>query len=302
MDGKKIQLVANTLARRRQITLWLFIVPALVLFCAFLVYPMLYSALLSFHEWEGFTKVPWLSVGVNNYLRLLGDPVFFTSLKNTLLFSFVTTSLLSSAGLLFAIIIASNAKRFLAFRTLYFLPSILGVVPIALAWRKIYEPSFGLLDGMLRFLGLGTLALPWLREPRLIMFSLAHVDIWQFTGYSMVIYLAGLQTISSELVEAAQIDGASSFAITRHITLPLMLPFVRIVVTLNLIGSMKVFDIVWIMTQGGPMHASEVILSYMYTQAFRFNNMGYASAIAIFLVVVIVTISLVFRSVVKEGT
>jgi raffinose/stachyose/melibiose transport system permease protein len=290
----------NSAARRRQVVLWLFVTPALVVFCAFLIFPILYAALLSLYEWEGYAKVPWSFVGATNYLKLLRDSVFLTSLKNTILFSFVTTTVLSTAGLLFALIIASNAKRFLAFRTLYFLPSILGVVPVALAWRKIYEPNFGLLDGMLRLLGIGALALPWLREPRLIVFSLSQVDIWQFTGYSMVIYLAGLQTISRELIESAQIDGASRTLTNRYIVLPLMVPFIRIVVTLNLIGSMKVFDLVWAMTQGGPMHASEMILTYMYAQAFRFNNMGYASAISMFLVLLIVTTSLVFRAIVKE--
>jgi len=284
---------------RKQFGLVVCCLPAVLIFSMFVLYSIVYSFFLSLHKWDGFVQTPWIFVGFNNFMKVLQDEVFWISLKNTLVFSATTTFIWSTAGLILALLISSRPKGMTFFRTLFFAPAVIGTIMVALLWRRVYEPNFGMLNSMLYALHLGEFTHGWLQEPRLVIFSLAQVYIWQYTGYSMVIYIAGLQTIPNELFNAARIDGASTVEVIRYITLPLMLPFIGIVVMLNIIGSMKVFALVYSMTRGGPMHASEVITTYMYLQAFEFNNMGYASAITFLLAILILIFSLSFRKLIR---
>ncbi len=280
----------------RLITPYLFLIPAVVIFLVLMVVPMVRAILLSFEKWDGIREPVY--VGLGNYQNLLDDRIFLLATTNTLYFVVIMVIFQSTVPLFVAVLLNSGLKGSTIFRTVYFMPVIISLAITGMLWSMIYEPNFGVINETLRALGLGWLARFWLADKYTLIPSLAVVSIWQSLGFFMVIYFAGLQNIPQELIEAAKIDGAGAATRLFKITIPLLRPVITVVVVLNTINSIKVFDHIWVMTAGGPNNQSTTFATYLYQVAFGAmgssnSQLGYASAIGVVIFVATFVLSIV---------
>lgn len=273
---------------REQLTCWLYLVPAFAFFGVFLIFPIFFAFQLSFHRWDGLSPNA-MFVGIQNYTRLLTDVVFFRALTNTSLYTAGAVVFQTSIGLLLALLISALSKGRIFFRTAYFVPVVMSLVVVGLIWSWFLAPHFGLIFKWLTSLGLPTR--PWLGDPETALITVLVVHVWKWAGWSMVIYLAGIQSIPADLYEAARVEGANSLQVFWHITLPLLATATVINVVAITIGSFQVFDLIYVMTEGGPGYSSEVMATYIYEKGFRSYSMGYASVLscALFLVIMVVS-------------
>ncbi len=270
----------------------LFLLPALVIFTAFVVYPILASLYYSLTDWDGLA--PDLHfVGLANFQQLVSDPTVLTDLKNTLVFAAGVMVLQNGIALLLAIILDGFLRRLAFLRVLFLIPAMLSALAIGYIWSYIYAPQFGFLNTFLSKIGLSAWQQDWLGNAHLVLFSLIFTNSWEFMGFGMVIFLAGLQAVPAELYEAANIDGTSGWQRFRYITFPLIAPAVTVNVVLTLIGSMKVFDLIFVMTNGGPGDASESLAIRLYKEAFTQNHFGYGTAVGIVMSVLILGLSMI---------
>jgi ABC-type sugar transport system permease subunit len=260
-----------------------FSLPAILFFLLFILIPVLFTFLLSLTEWKGFALENIRFAGLANFRDMFTDSVFFTSLKNTLIFVGLTTLLLNLFGFIGASIIDTGIRGSGFFKNAIFLPVLLSPIIIGIMWSRMLD-AFGIVNQLLRSAGLIQLPVMFLGDERIALYTVIGATIWQYTGYDMLLYYAGLQGVPSELIEAATIDGAGRLAIRIRIILPVLSPVIAIAMVLNMIGGFKVFDIVYVMTAGGPNNSSHVFATYLFQQAFRFNRMGYASVIAIVII------------------
>ncbi|HEX8255321.1 MAG TPA: sugar ABC transporter permease [Thermoanaerobaculia bacterium] len=269
----------------------LFLAPALVLLAVFFFVPVLAGLALSLTDFDLYTIGDTRNirfVGINNYRDLLSSGIFWTAFANTMYFALVGGPLTVAVSLAAALLVNAKLTRFKSlFRTIYFAPVVTTLVAVSIVFKYIYHPRFGMLN---RFLD--TVGLPqpdWLGNPRLAMFAIILLAVWKGFGYTMIIFIAGLQQIPEELYEAARLDGAGAWRQFRHVTLPMLAPtflFVGIVVA---IGQLQIFAEPYVMTRGGPLNKTVTIVMLMYEQGFRFWEMGYAAAVAFVLFLVIGT-------------
>lgn len=268
---------------------WGFLAPALILFLVFAALPVLASFGISFTRWDLFTTPSF--VGFENYLKILVDPIFHTVLRNTTLFVLGTVQVQMSIALGLALLLNNRVPGQAFFRVVYFLPVVSPSVAVALVWAWILNENFGLLNAFLSSLGVHNPP-HWLSSTQWALPALMIVSIWQGTGYSMVLFLAGLQNIPQDVYEAGALDGAVGWKKFRYLTLPLLSPTTFFVLTIQVIFSFQVFDLAFVMTDGGPSNSTNTVVFYIYQNAFRFYRMGYAAAAAwlLFIVIFIVTI------------
>ncbi|MBO9101160.1 sugar ABC transporter permease [Rhizobium sp. rho-13.1] len=269
------------------------LVPAVALLGLFFIWPFFRGLWISLTRWDGFSNPTF--VGLTNYLRLLHDHVFLGAIENNLIFVVLILIFKNTLGLGLAMLLDRAIFLRGPIRAAVFIPVTLSFAATGLLWSWIYNPVFGLLNAALDLVGLSWLKQSWLGDADIALYSIVAVDIWKWLGFHAVIYLAGLQTIPQELYEAARMDGAKAFSRFRHLTLPLMMPVVLINVILGLSGAfVRNFDIVQVLTQGGPNHATEVVMTLMVKTAFQDGNMGYASAMgyALFLIVALGCVAL----------
>jgi len=231
-------------------------------------------------------------VGVSNYKELFQDELFWKTLKNTLLYLIIAVPSLVIIPIFLAVLVNQQLRGIAFFRSIYYIPVVTSLVVAGIAWDWVYKEN-GLLNYMLDLLRIITEPIPWLTSTNTALFAVIIVTIWKGLGYYMIIYLAGLQSIPSGLYEAAQIDGANWWQQVTRITIPMLMPFVLIVTIMSSIAAMKVFEEIYIMTGGGPLHSSETLVFYIYTQAFDRLNMGYASAAAVILFLLTLIFSLI---------
>jgi raffinose/stachyose/melibiose transport system permease protein len=283
---KPLETYESVITRQRKARLrrfrvqLLFLLPALVIFTAFVIYPLLGSLYYSLTDWDGLS--PDLHfVGLANFQQLLSDPTVLTDVRNTLVFAAGVMVLQNGLALLLAVILDGFLRRLTFLRVLFLIPAMFSALAIGYTWSYIYSPVLGFLDTFLSKIGLSAWQQDWLGNPHLTLASLIFTNSWEFMGFSMVIFLAGLQAVPAELYEAASIDGTSGWQRFRHITFPLIAPAVTINVVLTLIGSMKTFDLIFVMTNGGPGDASESLALRIYKEAFTLNHFGYATAVGI---------------------
>lgn len=272
----------------RKIKQWwmpvLFLLPTLLILICFMVIPIFNALTLSFQSWNGITAPVW--VGLKNYTNLLHNRLFWGAFGNTIYFTVVTVLFQTTIPLLVANVLNSNIRGSTFFRTLYFFPVIISLTISGLLWTMIYEPNFGVLNEVLRAVGLKSMAQLWLANRSTVMPSIIVSSIWHSLGYFLVIFFAALQGIPTELYEAAAIDGAGAWKRLTRVTIPLLRPTIILVVVLNTINGVKVFDQIWVMTTGGPNHASDTLGTYLYSTAFgdaggSNPQLGYAASIAI---------------------
>lgn len=280
--------------RHSKLTPYLLVAPAALFFATYVLYPIVSTCVLSAYSWSTVNPVKRF-VGLANYERLLGDPHFLTALKNNLLFVVLSIVGQLPLALLLAVAIGSAARRHRLLRTLVFGPFVVPIVAVGLIWTAIYNPSFGALNAILVHLSPAFEHRGWLSDPPwLAIYSIIAVSCWRFTGFHMMVLLAGLQAIPEEFYEAAKIDGATAWQTFRRVTLPLMRRVIAVDALLITVGSVKIFDLNWVMTQGGPNHASEVLATYMYTCGFSNDRMGYAAAIATIMLALTLLATLVY--------
>lgn len=257
-----------------------FVAPALLLYVAFFIWPSVSGIAYSFTDWTSYRdEVNY--VGLANFQRIFSpneNYLFF--IWNTLFFTAMTTVLKTVFGLGLALLLNEGVRRFVnIYRVMIFLPAVLPILIVALIFRSILHPGTGLLNALLRAVGLDGLAMPWLIHPGIAMLSVIGVDTWRGVGYIMVILLAGLQTIPRDLYESAEIDGANAWQRFRFVTLPMLMPVIIVVSVLNVLYGLRVFDIVYAMTGGGPGYATEVIATEIF-RAFSRGNYGLGTAVS----------------------
>jgi ABC-type sugar transport system permease subunit len=269
-----------------------------ILYLAFLGLPVLYAFYISFQRWGGM-DIP-VFVGLDNYQRLLADEVFWTALRNSFLYALMSVPSLTVMSLVTAVLVNQALPLRNLFKSLTFVPVIMASTVVGVVWLFIYQPDVGLLNDVLRLAGLsGHL---WLGDTLTALPSLAAVGIWQRFGWFSVLFLAGLQDVPVEQQEAAAIDGASSGQIFWHVTLPLLRPTVALVSILAAIGSFQVFDMVFVMTGGGPAYATETLSFYIYNQAFQALNMGFATSMSFVLFGLVFILTLVQFRILRPAT
>lgn len=275
---------------RRWLTYALFLGPSLIGVVVFLAGPIVASLVLSFTRWDLLTPARW--VGLANFRTLAGDAEFWRALRHTLTFLGGYIPLVMVLGLLVAVALNARLPARAVFRAVYFLPVVMSWVAVALVWRWLLNPYYGLLNNALAAIGIQGPA--WLFEPAWAMVSVILTSVWKDVGFVMAILLAGLQAIPEEYYEAAAIDGATAPQRLRFVTLPLLAPAIFFALSISLINSFQVFDQVYVLTGGGPAGATTVLVERIVRNAFAFSKMGYASAMSWVLFVLIFVVTLAF--------
>jgi multiple sugar transport system permease protein len=263
---------------RKNWSAYLFIAPGLIHFAIFTVFAVSFAFYISFHEWNIIQPAkPY--VGLENYIKLMGDPRFLRAVKNTLTFM-VGVPLNLLTGLFVALLLNTKVRGQAIYRTFFYIPVVTPLVVSSIIWKWVYQGDYGLLNYYLLKFGLIEHKIVWLANPDLALPALIIMGIWLGTGSTMVIYLAGLQSIPEEMYDAAKVDGASTLQRLLYITIPLLRPTTFFLFITSVIGTFQIFTEVYIMTNGGPLNRTTTIGYYLYTNAFRELEMGYASAMA----------------------
>jgi ABC-type sugar transport system permease subunit len=275
-----------------QWTLYLFLIVPLIVYLVWVIGPMFYTFYLSMTDWDGLSSPNF--IGWRNYQRLFKDPVFHISLKNNLkwIASFITVPVVAGLALAMALNRAIPLEKF--FKASFYSPLVLSLVVCGLIWSWMYQPAKGLINSVLRLGGLDVLAKGWLSDKNLVMWSIIVVAIWRQVGYVMVLYLAGLQGVDPGLVDASKVDGCSGWQTFRHVIFPLLAPVTVIVVVISIIDSLRAFDLVSVMTRGGPYNSSSVLANFMYIEAFNNYKMGYGAAISVILFLISVVFIFIY--------
>jgi len=255
----------------------------------FVIFPLFFSFYLSFHKWNMFSSES-VFVGFENYGSLIRSSEFWMVLKNTLIYTLGTVPLNMALALLVAYFLNKKIAGKRILRTAFFTPVIMSSVAAAVIWRWVYEPNFGLLNYLLSWFGIP--AINWLNDPTAAMFALIMMGVWKTLGVNMVLFSAGLQGIPEHYYEAAEIDGAGKWQRFWSITLPLLSPTTFFILVMSVIGSFQVFDTVYVLTSGGPLGTTKVLVFYLYEHAFKFFEMGYASAVAYLLFAIIFVLTM----------
>ncbi len=268
----------------------LFIAPALAVLLALSIYPLIYSVTISFQQ-EKAAGVEW---GLGNFTRLLSDNFFWTAMAHTFVYAAAALTCEFLLGLGLALLLNNQMRGRGFFRASLLVPMMLPTVVVAVVWRLMLNPNFGAVNGTLKQFGINTETLTWTASPKLAMISVIAVDVWQWTPFVFLVLLAGLQAIPQEPYEAALIDGSSRWQTFWHVTLPLLKPSILIVLLLRTMDLLRVFDQIFILTEGGPGFATETISLYIYRTAFRFLDFGYAAAMSFVLLALTNVISALY--------
>ncbi len=282
--------LAASPVQRRALRLWarrwgvnaglLFILPALLIYAAVVLYPLVSMFYLSLFSWDGLSPDKTF-IGLDNFQQLTSDPIFFITLRNAGIWIVFGVGLSLVIGLALALLVNQRLRGTTFFRTIFFLPTTVSVIVVGQIWGWIYQGDIGVLNDYLGLMGLDSLKRSWLGDPTLAIYSAVVVALWSGVGFQMMVYLAGLQTIPGEILEAAQVDGATPWQRLRTVTLPLLLPQTVTLTILGIIGTLSQFTLVYVLTEGGPAYQSELPSVFVFTQAFTLSQQGYASAVAV---------------------
>ncbi len=279
--------------RRFRPTPYLFILPAAAIYGVFLLYPLIQTGITSFWKWDGLTP-DYVWVGIDNYVRLATDAAVWQAALDNL--KWVLLAILPIVlGLALAVALHQGRPRGRNFfRSVYFVPYVLPTVVIAFAWGWIYQPNYGSVNSLFRAIGLGQLAQNWLGDPNLALIAVAIAADWAGFGFCMTLFLSGLNAVDPSLYDAAKVDGTSGWQRFRYVTVPAIANTTNTVVLVVFINTVRVFDIVFLMTAGGPAGSTEVLGTKIYRETFQNLDIGYGSAIAVFMVIVVLVCTVIF--------
>ena len=277
--------------------------PGILLVLLFVYYPLVLNFINSFYRWNAFSPSR-LFVGLENFKRLLNDPIIFRAFINNTLYAIFSVIFQCGLGLVFAAILENKvfSKYQGFFRTVYFVPAVISLTVIGLLWQFVYHPMYGIVNPFLKLIGLGGLASDWLGKSSTAIYAVIFVSQWQNIGYIMLLFIVAIQKIPAEVYESAKIDGATGIKGFFYITIPLVKEMTLVTTVITVIGAYKVFSEVYVMTAGGPGHATETLVTYMYRVGFRNDEMGYASAISALIFVVLLILTLVQLKISKTNT
>jgi len=277
-----------------RLVVFLFLLPALVLFLLFVVYPIFRSVYFSTFDWKGLGAAT-KNIGLGNYKKIFGDEVFLKSVKNVLIIIVLSLGLQLPAAIVLANMVGRDLPGRGLFRTIFFLPYVLSEVNAGIMWMLLYnpDPERGFINGILVQLGLHSVN--WLADMKVVLFAVFIALTWKYFGFHLLLYLTGLQNIPREIEEAARIDGATSIQSFFFITLPLLGSTIKTSVYMSVLGSVQQFILVWVMTKGGPVNASETMATYMYRFGLVRFQFGYGAAVAIIMFIICVIFSLIYR-------
>jgi raffinose/stachyose/melibiose transport system permease protein len=269
----------------------MYVLPALLLIMVLIYIPIILTGYYGLMKWDGIGEMAF--IGLDNYIKLIQDGDFWSSAMHSFMLAlFSTVSLIGYLAI--SLVLATKIKGANTLRKIYLIPMLLSSVAIAQLWLKIYHPSNGILNSFLMSIGVDNPP-AWLADPKLVLFAIFVPIIWQYAGFYIIIYYAALKNIPESIIEAARIDGASPLQIAYKIKLPLISSVIKITIVLAIVGSLKYFDLIYVMTGGGPDGASEVIASYMYNKAFIGYDFGYGSAIGFFLLLICLIVTWLIR-------
>lgn len=276
-------------------TIFFFTFPTFLLFTIIVVVPIFFSVHYSTLRWDGFSKEAF--IGFSNYKNMFVNNTdgFVQAVMNSLILALISVGIQLPISLLLALTLARGIRGERFFRTVYFIPVIISTVVIGQLWMKIYNSDYGMLNTILKAIGLGSLSDAWLADTKTALASVFVAMLWQYVGYHMLLLYAGAKSISPDIYEAARIDGAGELAMAFHITIPLMKPIISVCIIFAVTGSFKAFDLIYVMTNGGPLHSTEVPTTLMYTTIFSRYQYGYGSAMAIFIIVECLVFTLVIN-------
>jgi putative chitobiose transport system permease protein len=288
------------MTKKLTLTPYLFLTPALLVIAVFVLYPIVSVIYYSFTDYNIVTPPVW--VGLENYQKLIEDSTFWLALKNSFIYLLATPTLII-LSILLAIVVNRDLPGIHIFRALYYIPAVSGSIAIGITWRWLFDTQGGLLNGVLIWLGLLKQPLQWLAEPSLTLGIAMLLTIWAGVGYYMVIFLAGLQNIPEELYDAAVIDGCNNFQKHWHVSLPGLRPQIVFVAVISSLAALRVFDEIYILTNrtGGILDSGVTMVFYLWRQAFRLSHAGYASAIAIVLLVITLIFSIANVRILERG-
>ncbi|MFZ2322688.1 MAG: sugar ABC transporter permease [Ignavibacteriaceae bacterium] len=282
---------------------YIFLAPALSAIFIFFFLPVIAAFVISFTDFDIYTLADFSTIrfiGFKNYIKLFDDPLFYTALKNTFYFVIMAGPLSIAVSLGAALLLNSKLVKYKAiFRLSYFIPVVTTLVAVAIVWRFIYHPRFGIINYILSLVGIAQI--DWLGEPSTAMPAIVLMSIWKNFGYNMIIFIAGLQNIPEDLYEAASIEGASAWQKFKSITLPMLAPTTIFISIITIIGYFQLFAEPYIMTQGGPLNSTLSIVQFMYQEGFKWWNMGYSASIA-FVLFFIIMIGTIIQLKVQKST
>lgn len=279
---------------------YLLLLPPFIIYAYFILYPLLQTGWYSLTDWNGATITKDF-IGLGNFVRMATDPLFWGAFGHTLAWVLVGTALELALSLGLAMFVWNRPRGFLFFRTIYFMPQVLPAVVVGIVWVWIYSPLFGILNRFLKGIGLGNLALGWLGDPNLALYAVLFASVWAHMGLSFVIFVAALHNVDRELLEAATIDGANAWDRFRYIVVPQLSNAITLVAVLLLVHGLQGFDLVWIMTHGGPNESTQLLATYAYQKAFVENEAGYGSAISLVLAAIALIVSVLTVQVRERG-
>jgi len=284
---------------RDNLSIFLFLLPALVLFLLFVIYPIFQSIYYSLFDWKGFGPAEDF-VGLDNFRNILSDKVFLITLRNAFLLIVFSLIIQLPLSLMLAVMVGRDLPGRAFFRTIFFMPYVISEVITAIMWVFLYNPNpeRGFINAVI--VSLGAEAQPWLGDTTLVLPALFMALTWKYFGFHMLLYMAGLQNIPQEIEEAGRIDGANALQNFLYITLPLLGSTIRTSVYLSVLGSIQQFILVWIMSKGGPVNASETLATYMIRFGFVRFQLGYGSAVAIYMFLICVTFSLIYQRLTRQ--
>lgn len=267
----------------------LFLFPALFIYIIVVVFPTVYSLFLSFCDWNGLGAKKF--VGLKNYIQLFtSDSVFYTALRNNIIWIILTICLTVLLALLLALVLNRSFRGRIVYRAIFYFPYMLSWIIVGIIWKWMYNPNFGLINQVLGMVGLDSLKGAYLSNTKMALYCVFIAALWQGLGQPMLYFLAGLQTLPNDILEAAKIDGAGKFNLFFRVIVPMLKETFVIVLATQIIASMKVYDIVYVMTDGGPANSTQTLATYMYNQTFTYSNLGVGSAIATVMVLIMMVV------------
>ncbi|MBZ4683846.1 MAG: raffinose/stachyose/melibiose transport system permease protein [Fusobacteriaceae bacterium] len=274
------------------ITAYMFLAPLLLLMSIFVFYGVYFVIKISFYKWDGVMIEAMKFRGLRNYQLLFTDKTFWKSVTNVSIFMILTISVQMILGLIMAVLLKPKLPGHPFFKALFYIPAALSTTVIARIFMQIYEPNFGMLNQLFRFLHMDFLVRNWVGDPNVALYAIIIANIFQWTGAQMVFYIAGLTSISEDVLEAAQIDGAGFWTTFFKIIFPMLIPTHTTVIILGMIGAIKTFDIVWLLTQGGPGNATQFLATYLYKYSIVEFKAGYGATVAVVMIVMSVGLSM----------
>lgn len=277
-----------------------FVLPAMIIFVGFVLIPLIVTGFYSLFEYDGIGKMDF--IGLQNYIRMLTEDRYFPkALVNCFILVVASLFIQLPISLLLALVLSKGVKGEKFFRTVYFVPVVISSMVIGQLWMKIFNSEYGLLNILIRFLGASDFDYSWLSNPQTAFICTVIPAVWQYIGYHMLIFYAGIKSISTDYYEAAQIDGATRWQTNMKITIPLLAPTIKTCVIFSITGSLRAFDLIYVMTNGGPNHASEVPATLMYNNLFRRGQYGFGSAQAFFIVLECLIFTVIVNRIFKKS-